>query len=306
MVNPDGRSSLAASAAVAACGAVWGLYWLPMRYLQERGLPGNWVSASYFIASLPLVLPLAYAARRELLAHGRTMVVLALANGAVFSLYSNAYVHTSIFNVLFLFYLSPVWSVLIARFHLGERVGTARMGCVALGLAGLAVMLGADGGWPIPRNSGDWMALGSGIIWAFVALRVRRDQHIGAAANTVAFFLGGIGPAVLFAAATEGLPSEPAVADAVPLLLAVAWLGWVPSQLLLFWGARRISPVRTGILLMTELLSGAGTAVWFSGDPVTWQQIAGGALILTAGLGDVVTARESPVPTPIPVAGTMD
>jgi hypothetical protein len=43
---------------------------------------------------------------------------------------------------------------------------------------------------------------------------------------------------------------------------------------------------------MTELLTGAVTAAWLSGDPLTWQQVLGGAMILTAGLADVLTSRD--------------
>jgi drug/metabolite transporter (DMT)-like permease len=64
---------------------------------------------------------------------------------------------------------------------------------------------------------------------------------------------------------------------------------------------KRISPVRTGILLMTELISGALTAAWLSGDPLSWQQAFGAAMILAAGIGDVLTSRESAAPVPVPV-----
>ena len=50
-----------------------------------------------------------------------------------------------------------------------------------------------------------------------------------------------------------------------------------------------------------ELVSGVVTAAWLSGDPITWLQALGGALILGAGLGDVLTNRERPRATPIPV-----
>jgi len=86
------------------------------------------------------------------------------------------------------------------------------------------------------------------------------------------------------------------------VVAAIAWLAWLPSQFLLFWGVRRISPVRTGILLMTELVSGVATAAWLSGDPISWQQAVGGALILAAGLGDVLTSRERPAPAAVPLA----
>jgi drug/metabolite transporter (DMT)-like permease len=226
-----------------------------------------------------------------------------LLNGLVFNLYSNAYSGTSVFNVLFLFYLSPIWSILIARFWFRERIGLARIACVVAGLGGLVLMLSKDGGWPLPRNLADWMAIASGVLWAIVAIYVRKSAKIGAAANSAAFFLGGIVVALLFALplGQDQAPTLSAINAALPLVLAIAWLAWLPSQFLLFWGVRRISPVRTGILLMTELVSGVVTAAWLSGDPITWQQAVGGALILAAGLGDVLTSRERPAP-PVPIA----
>lgn len=291
-----------ASAAVALVGAAWGIYWLPLRQLQEAGFGGEWATASIFVACLPVAAPLVFIARRELRAHWRPLVWLAFGNGAAFSLYSNAYAHTSVFNVIFLFYLSPIWSVLIARFWLSERVSFTRMGCVAIGLTGLVAMLSADGGWPIPRNSGDWMALTCGLVWAVTAIAIRRNEQIGAAANAAAFFLGGIGPALLLALLSGAveMPDRAALVAGWPWLLGIGWLGWVPTQILLFWGVKRISPVRTGILLMTELITGALTATWLSGDPLSWQQALGGMLILAAGIGDVLTGRDGAMPTPVP------
>jgi drug/metabolite transporter (DMT)-like permease len=102
------------------------------------------------------------------------------------------------------------------------------------------------------------------------------------------------------------VPTAEAIHAAWPLVLFVAWVAWLPSQFLLFWGARRISPVRTGLLLMTELIGGVVTAAWLSGDPITWLQALGGALILAAGLGDVLTSRERARSAPIPVAITQE
>jgi len=295
------RQSWAASASVALVGAAWGVYWLPLRELTSRGFSGECATAAIFIACLPAALPLAFVARGELRAHWRSLIWLALGNGGAFCLYSNAYAYTSVFNVIFLFYLSPVWSVLITRFWLGEHVTLARMGCVALGLTGLVVMLSADGGWPFPRNLGDWMALSCGMVWAVTAVVIRRNTHIGTAANAVGFFLGGLGPALLLALliGVSRLPQPEALAAGWGWVVGVAWFGWVPAQLLLFWGVKRISPVRSGILLMTELLTGAVTAAWLSGDPLTWPQVLGGAMILSAGLGDVLTGRDSVAPAPV-------
>jgi drug/metabolite transporter (DMT)-like permease len=298
------KEAAMASIAVALCGAVWGVYWLPLRHLHELGLDGAWATAAFFIAALPPALVLCFAARREIAAQIRAFLWLALLNGLVFNLYSNAYAGTSVFNVLFLFYLSPIWSILIARFWFGERAGLARIACVVAGLGGLVLMLSKDGGWPLPRNLADWMAIASGVLWAIVAIYVRKSAKVGAAANSAAFFVGGLVVAMLFAVAFshDQMPSLPVIGDALPLVLGIAWLAWLPSQFLLFWGVRRISPVRTGILLMTELVSGVATAAWLSGDPITWQQAVGGALILAAGLGDVLTNRERTTSPPVPIA----
>jgi drug/metabolite transporter (DMT)-like permease len=296
--------SWAASLAVALCGTVWGVYWLPLRHLQHVGLSGSWATFGFFIAAVPPALLLAAAARRQIRAHLRVFLWLALLNGLVFNLYSNAYAITTVFSVLFLFYLSPIWSILIARFWLGERVGPARIACVFIGLAGLVTMLSGDGGWPLPRNLGDWMAVASGVLWAVITVRIRNSVELGAAANSAAFFLGGIPLALLFAIALgfDQVPAPQAISAAWPLVLPVAWLVWLPSQILLFWGVQRISPVRTGILLMTELISGVVTAAWLSGDPITWQQELGGALILAAAVGDVLSHRDRAMPAPAPLS----
>ncbi len=295
--------SLTASLAVALCGAMWGIYWLPLRYLEHEGLSGGWQTAAFFLAAVPPGLVLAFLARGEIKAQFRSFLWLVIFNGLVFNLYSNAYAHTTVFNVLFLFYLSPIWSILIARFWYGEKVSIIRLGCVVAGLGGLVIMLSGDGGLPLPRNLGDWMALVSGILWAVLTIRIRNSSEIGAATNLTAFLAGGVVFALVFAlfGGHDQVPAMDAITSVWPLVLAIAWIGWLPSQYILFWGVRRISPVRTGILLMTELVSGVATAAWLSGDPLTWQQALGGALILAAGLGDVLTGRERPVPAPMPL-----
>lgn len=283
---------------------MWGIYWLPLRYLEHEGLSGGWQTAAFFLAAVPPGIALAIMARAEIRAQLRNFLWLALLNGLVFNLYSNAYSHTTVFNVLFLFYLSPIWSILIARVWYGERVSVIRLGCVVAGLAGLVIMLSGDGGLPLPRNLGDWMALASGILWAVLSIRIRNSGEVGATANLAAFLTGGLVFSLLFTvfAGHDQLPAAEAIHSVWPVVLLIAWIGWLPSQFILFWGVRRISPVRTGILLMTELVSGVATAAWLSGDPLTWQQALGGALILAAGLGDVLAARKRSVPAPMPLS----
>ena len=71
-----------ASIAVALCGAVWGVYWLPLRHLHELGLYSAWATTAFFVAALPPALLLGFLARHEIAAQFRTFLWLALLNGA--------------------------------------------------------------------------------------------------------------------------------------------------------------------------------------------------------------------------------
>ena len=67
--------------------------------------------------------------------------------------------------VLFQFF-SLVWSVLIAKFVLRWHVPTLRLIAIAVGLAGLFIMLGSEGGLPVPRSLGEWIAFIGELVWA--------------------------------------------------------------------------------------------------------------------------------------------
>jgi hypothetical protein len=45
------RATVLATAVVAFTGALWGLYWIPVRALVETGLPGVWGTVAITIAA---------------------------------------------------------------------------------------------------------------------------------------------------------------------------------------------------------------------------------------------------------------
>ena len=66
---------------------------------------------------------------------------------------------------------------------------------------------------------------------------------------------------------------------------------FVPPNFLVLWAAQRIDSGRVGILLMTEVLVGAATAALFSGEPFGLMELTGTALIVCAGLVEVLGRR---------------
>ena len=299
----SGRQELFGSLGIAFAAATWGAYWIPLRHIDGLGLHSTWATfIMVFLASLAL-LPLQTVRWRRLVRGGWALWLPGLIGGTAFILYSNSYAYTTILNVQFLFYLSPVWSTLLARAVLDEPITGVRILSILVAFIGLAIMLGGGGEWPIPRNSGDWMTLGSGALWSITTVILRKHQGPnakrpvsdrdapGAIENTFLFFTGGmvgalVLPFLLLDDPIGALPAAKEFAAYWPWLIGMALLWWVPTQLMLMWGVPRVSPGRVGLLLMTEAVFGSITAALFSDEPFGWRQIVGGGLILFGAVAD--------------------
>ena len=58
VTNPPAPPTyLLAAVAVALCGAIWGLFWLPLHWLEGRGVGGGWTSFVFNVVSLLAPLP---------------------------------------------------------------------------------------------------------------------------------------------------------------------------------------------------------------------------------------------------------
>jgi drug/metabolite transporter (DMT)-like permease len=199
---------------------------------------------------------------------------------------------TEVVRVLLLFYLTPIWGTLLGRVLLGERITFNRGLALALGLAGLVVILGFEGGYPLPRNGGDWMALAAGIAWAYGSLRIYSEPEVGVYETVCAFFAGGAlvtGVVVTLPIASNALvPTWEALQVGWPWLALLVGLFGVPPVLITLWGAARLSPGRVGILLMGEVAVGIGSAAAWSGEPFGTREALGASLIVGAAVVEMM------------------
>ena len=74
----------------------------------------------------------------------------------------------------------------------------------------------------------------------------------------------------------------------LPWIMLLGLIIFVPPNFLVLWAAQRIDSARVGILLMTEVLFGALSAGLLSGQPFTMAEGIGTALIISAGLIEVL------------------
>ncbi len=281
--------------------AMWGLFWIPLRALDEAGVTGAWATLAYFLGPAILWLPLVSGRWQRLAAGGRGLALTCTIAAVSMVCYANALIFTEVVRAVLLYYLTPVWSTLLARIFLGEAITPVRFVSIALGIAGLFAVLGVDQGLPLPRNLGDWLALGGGVGWAITAVRLRADKVNQAEEITFLYFVLGSVAAFAACALPDGrtgpVPDLDTVFGVLPWLIPVLIVLIIPSSFLVMWGARLLSPGLVGVLVMSEISIGAGSAAILAGEPFGAREITGVVLISGAGLLDALWhAKDQPAP----------
>jgi drug/metabolite transporter (DMT)-like permease len=282
--SPYPQATVAASVAVAAAGAFWGLWWIPLRFLESHGLTGNWASVTLNAAATLIVLPVVIARSWPTRQDLRRLVVVGLLAGFTFAAWNHALLYGTVVRVTLLFYLSPIWATAFGVLFLRDPVGPARAVSILLGFSGASMVLDFHGIVPVPRDGAEWLALGSGVTFALMTVYIRKTHDVAALQKTLANSMFAVPFALVFLIiAPAPPPSLGTLVNALPLiLLSCIWL--VPVGFLILWGAGRLDPGRVSILLLFEVLASAISAALFANEPFGWHEGTGCVLILSAGL----------------------
>ncbi|WP_258094706.1 DMT family transporter [Salipiger pentaromativorans] len=285
---------LIATLIVALTGLLWGVYWLPVRAMVSRGLPGAWGTVLATAAAALALAPLAWWHRRALARAGPVALGSIALGGAAFTLYSIGLVYGRVAIIILLYFLTPVWSTLIGRYVMGWHTPALRIVAIGLGLLGLVVMLSAGGAAPLPRGAGEWMALVAGVMWSVGTTGIRVKSALAPAPASFVFVLGATVTGLALAPFFDPWPTgvlRTGAAGLLGLALVTGVLWWGLSLALLMWATLRLDPARVGILMQTEVLVGAVTAALLAGEHLHPLEIAGGALVVSAGLLEVWPVR---------------
>jgi drug/metabolite transporter (DMT)-like permease len=280
------RITLIASAITLATGVIWGLYWLPVRALADRGFTGAWGTLVITLGALVVLAPGAYARRHDIARSPKFALFSIALGGAAFALYSIGFLYGRVALIILLWCLTPVWSTLIARFIMGWPTTALRIVAMIVGIVGLALMLGAGDGLPLPRNLGEWMSLLGGVLWSISTTGMRAKSTLQPVPAAFVFAVGAVIACAVLAPILQPIPLLETRTLLVPLMLALVSgaLWWGLSLAALMWATVRIDPARVGILMMTEVVVGAATAAAFAHETLSILELAGGALVLSAGV----------------------
>ncbi len=281
------------AAALAAAALVfnafsWGVAWWPFRQIAAQGLHPLWSTTMIFSFAV-LVISVARPAAWAELMRTPSLWILVLAAGTTNACFNWAVTMGDVVRVVLLFYLMPLWTVVLARLLLGERLTPLAGLRVLMALTGAAIVLWpAEGSaWPLPRSTPEWLGLLGGASFALNNVMLRHQAQRSDGARALAMFVGG---ALVAASLALLLGSR----GAVPWPPAFAW-GWVLgafglalwfllANLSLQYGASRLPANATAVIMISEVFFASASAVALGAGHLDLALLAGGALIVIAAL----------------------
>jgi len=276
------RTDILPILALLATAFFWGLLWYPMRWLEAHNVPGLWGTGILFTSALVLGSPMLWRFRTQLTARPALLLGLMLANGWCNTAFILAVLDGQVVRVLLLFYLSPIWAVLLARLLLGERMPSQAWLTLVLAMGGALIILWQPSlGVPWPQGHADWLAISSGLGFAFSNVLVRMGQDLAIGLKVVTAWLGVTVLTAVMLLSGAGGEIEWSVTPVVVAVL-LGMVGIVMMSVCLMYGVTRMPVHRSAVILLFEVMVGAISAQWLAHEALGVREWLGGVLILGA------------------------
>ncbi len=267
--------------------ASWGVIWYPYRLMAESGVAG--AASSFYTYSIALLLGGALFVRhwRGILAQPKSIIWLSLVAGWTNLSYVMAVIDGEVMRVMLLFYLSPVWTLILAHFWLKEKTRLAGYIAIAVSILGAFIMLYDTkmSSFPMPRNVSEWLALSAGISFALTNVITRKSSHLSIRAKSVAVWAGVVVVSLMlmpFLSSPFPAPSFFSVTHWV--IMALIGLLLVAVTLCVQYGVTQIAATRAAVIFLFELVVAAIASYYLAHEAMTWNEWLGGGMIVTAAL----------------------
>ncbi|HET9288686.1 MAG TPA: DMT family transporter [Gaiella sp.] len=227
----------------------------------------------------------------------RALALIGVAQGAHWLLFFEAVEHGSVALAVLTFYAAPLVIALLAPLVLSERLSPVVLGACLVGAAGIAAIAFDQGGaGDSPSLAAVAAGLGSAVTYAALVILSKRLLASATPPLTVAFWdclVGTVAVAPVLFLADRIVPSG---GDewAVALALGVVFTG--VSTLVYATLLRRVTAQSAGVLTFLEPVAGVLLAWAILEQRPGAATLAGGALVIAAGLVVVVV---EPAGTPV-------
>ena len=282
------------SCAIAAL--LWGVLWYPLRLLEQNGVPGLWATLLiYIVALLPVIVP-CWQLRQQFLHQIVNYSLLALVAGWTNLAFILAMLEGEVVRVLLLFYLSPVWAMLLAHLILGEKIEVPGLLALVLAMIGAVIMLWHPQFFSTPLSLADCYAITAGMAFALTNVLIRRIGHVHWSLKLGSAWIG-----VVVISAIGLLLSVQTVPNFNGMTIWLILLLGFPFMFIMTWtaqyGVTRLPVQTSSIIFLLEIIAGAVSAALLTSEVLDRAEYVGGVLIIAAGLIGVIKRQKACIPT---------
>ena len=300
MAMPHRSEDMTARLMLVALSLGWGVTWSTMRIALMEIPPFSMRVATMFIGAVTLWL-LTRLRRRSFALRSPTVVAHVVAasffNVVAFSIFTPfAQLHAATSRVTILVYTMPIWTSLLARLVLGERLNVTRAVALALCVAGMGVLIYPLAATGIP--AGILLALGAAMSWAAGTVylkwaRIDADPMAATFWQIVVAFVA-IGACLpVFEGSPHLWPVQPKT------MAALVFSGLVGSGIAYFlWFdiVRRLPAMTASLGVLSVPAVGIVASVVMLGERPTAPDIVGFALISAAAAFVLLAPSAAPTP----------
>lgn len=263
---------------------LWGLFWYPLRTLEQLGVSGLWASALIYTFTLIPLLPGLWLQRS-----GLTKQVLNLGLIGVFAGWANlgfilAVLEGNIVRVLLLFYLSPVWTVLLGLVMLDEHLTGLAWLSVLIAMIGATIMLSGGSAGIAIFNSfdiADFLAISAGFSFAVMNVLIRKTGNIPIILKMGPACLG----VILLSLTGLVIHTQPVpVINATTMMISgfTGGLGMLAMTYTAQYGVTHLPVHRSAVIFLFEIVVGAISAAILANEITTAREWLGGVMVVMA------------------------
>jgi len=277
--------------------SLWGVIWYPLRLLETGGFAGVWLTLTLYATAFVASLPFTWHALPEFARRPWLLLLLMLAAGWTNIAFVEAVLQGNILRVLLLFYLSPLWAVIMGRIVLREILSRNALISLLLAMSGALIMLWDQNiGVPWPRDAADWYAMSAGFAFALSNVLVRKMDDISVQMKSASVWFGVVLLALIMIPLLQ-LETPRLTHGIFAGAVGLGLFGILIMTVLVQYGVTHLPVHRSAVLALIELVAGALSQQLLTDEIVSLREWAGGALILVgAYLSAWATTSEPPAP----------
>lgn len=209
------------------------------------------------------------------------LLLSGIAMGFNWILLFEAYKYTTVAISTLSYYFAPVLVTIASPFLFKEKITKKQVLCFAMATLGLALVVGITNlGGGGNDAMGIAFGLGAAVLYATVILLNKYIKGVSGIHRTFLQFLAAIGVLVPYVALTGGVNLDKLVPSGWICLLVVGLVHTGLTYCLYFSSVKDIPGQEAAILSYVDPLVAVIIGIVILKEPLSWQQLLGGAMIL--------------------------